>query len=446
MRLFVLWLLGSVPVALLAGRILAAFSSSEKPRRGLYLSPLAVVLVLLLAACGGAGRDAGIAAVVSSVGAGGCEGGAANGCTAPASDPEPTCAGQGYTGTFPNCVCPEPYQVYTGASTTNHVAGTCVGNPPPLTCPAGQSLTGYGAQCCPTGDTGDGSSCFAPPPAPCPSGDYGTPPNCIPIPSCSAVVGGFWGGSACECPAASPGTYPNCIAPCPAGDTGTPPNCVAPVTCDAVPGAYFGGTACECPAGDVGAYPSCFTQSSITLTVVANIDPGTVIDTTGTATLSWSVTSSVSHDTFLCVVNDEGAPTLATSTTVGPFTATQDNSAVSYSVTCTDEWNVSATSAPVSVTIVAPPAPPQDQFTCAANGDGSYSCSWYTYEPGAECYVIEYSSSGPEATGVQLNPGGGSSGAAGSVGNINAIYGPWSFTLSCNTGTTASPNPITVSP
>ncbi|MGH8338460.1 MAG: hypothetical protein ACRETL_16910, partial [Gammaproteobacteria bacterium] len=364
--------------------------------------------------------------------------------------PAPTCAGQGYTGTFPACNCPESYQTYQGADLTRNTAGTCVGSPPPAACPTGQSLTGYGAQCCPTGDTGNGTACYAPPPATCPSDTYGTYPACQPIPACSAVVGAYWGGPAagCECPAGRPGTYPTCApAPCPAGDTGTPPNCVPPPACNAVPGGYFGGTACECPAGMVGNYPQCIDQSSVTLTLSGpSLDPETVEDNgpgaspaAQSAVLTWAISSNVPGDVPLCYVDGGNVPAQSP-TSVGGYSALQDGPQI-VTVDCVDEWNVRV-SGSVTLTVVPPPAAPPDQFTDFANPDGTNTLNWYTYSV-AGCYVFESDSRGV-IVNQQLAGGGGTSGSA-----TTSVLFPgdsYTFTLECGGAPDPSVSSITVSP
>lgn len=309
-------------------------------------------------------------------------------------------------------------------------------------CPAGESLVGQGI-CCPTGDAlSSTGTCVAPAPIVCPVDTYGTPPTCTPIPQCSAVVGGYWGGPAvgCVCPAGQTGTYPACKAPaCPAGDTGTYPNCVPPPACDALPGAYWGGNACVCPAGTVGQYPQCIAQTAIAFNVSANLDPTTVTDTgpgsspSGTAAVfSWSVTSNVPGDSWTCQSSATGTSLVSSPISVSGYSALQDGPQT-VSVTCTDAWNAHATTS-VQLNVVPPPQAPPDQFTCFANGNsGTVTCTWVTYEPGAECEVVDLS--------TLLVLTGSSGGPTGNV-TTGTLFQPTLFALQCNTGTTASPNPV----
>jgi hypothetical protein len=446
------WAAVSLPLALFCGRLLAwtagrpprakppRMAQGRRWRHGWRVMGCAALCLLALAACGGGGSAA-PAAVASSVGVGGCQGGAANGCTSNAPPPFACPAGQQLTGYGPTSCCPigDGYN----ASTQQCVA--------PPTCPVGQSLTGYGSQCCPTGDTGNGTQCFAPPPPPpatCPSNTYGTPPNCQPIPVCSAVVGGYWGGPAagCECPAAAPGKYPACVAPCPAGDTGAPPNCVPPPVCT---GGYWGGIACECPAGDVGTYPNCIAQGAIKLTVSANVDPTTVVDNSAgswvtapqTSTLSMAVTSTLPGDTVLCTVNGAGTPMPPAPVTVGPFVPSQDGSGVVYNVSCSDPWTT-ASAPPVTLAVIAPSQPPPpDTFTSFANGDGTYTFNWYSY--GSQgCSVQQADNSGNLTT---LVPGGTTSGSATTAVLTNPSI-TYTFTLICGGVPDPTVQPITVTP
>jgi hypothetical protein len=403
----------------------------------LALSIVGLLIAVWLAGCAGGGssplNSSGVP-VVSTVG---------NNGQNTAAPPVSTCAGQGYPGTYPDCVCPQSWQTYTGATQT--AAGTCTGTPPP-TCPAGQSLTGYGAQCCPTGDTGNGTACAAPPPATCPSTTYGTPPNCLPIPSCSAVVGGYWGGPAagCVCPATDTGAYPQCLpVACPAADYGTPPNCTPIPACPA--GEYWGGPAVGCLADPV---PTCAAPlipingacvPPPTLTVLMQLDPQTVVDSSAGTTpatesvLSWSVTSTLAGDNSFCT--DANGNTVSSPTSVGPYPAAQDG-AVTITIACEDIHDVKQ-SASIVLTVVPPPAAPADQFACTLNTDASVTCTWVAYEPAAECYV------------QQLSNGNVLSGqSGGDTGNVTSttLFQPDQFQLYCNTGTTASPNPISVTP
>ena len=349
--------------------------------------------------------------------------------------------GQSLTGYGPTSCCP------TG-DLYNPDKQLCIAPPPPppLSCPAGQSLTGYGAQCCPTGDTGDGTTCFAPPPATCPSNTYGTPPNCIPIPSCSAVVGAYWGGPAtgCVCPAGATGTYPACVQPCPPGDTGTYPNCVPPPSCTGVPGAYWGGpaTGCVCGSGYAGAFPNCIAESSIVLTLSANVDPNVVNDTSAgntpatSAVVSWSVSSNVLGDAFLCTVN--GGSVQQSPTSVSGYSALEDGPQPIV-VSCSDTWRVVA-SKTLTLTVVAPPAAPPDQFTEYANSDGTWTFGWYSYGTQG-CEVRQFNSQGVETT---LIPAGNTSGSS-TTAVLFSTYAPYTMTLYCG-GVPDNVPSFTVSP
>src|ERR1700733_2150822 len=379
-----------------------------------------LLLCVLLAACHGGGQSATLSPLAPVVPA----------STDPPPTGRPTCAGQGYPGTYPDCQCPQPWQTYTGA--TASTSGTCTGTPP-LSCPAGQSLTGYGAQCCPTGDTGDGTTCFAPPPASCPSTTYGTPPNCLRIPSCSAVIGGYWGGPAAGCgaPAADTGTYPVCVAPIPPPPP--PPVCVN--------GVWEDGSACQCPAGTLGTYPTCIDPASITLTLSLNVDPTTVTDDSAgvtpstEATVTWSIGSSVPGDSFVCIWTGSNPTSFIYSpTSVGPFPTAQDGSVV-IGVTCSDAYG-SAVSQTVSLAVVPPPAAPADQFTSFENANASFTLTWFSYLPAAECNVYDANA------GAFLTGGGTASGSE----TTNPLYQPNVYTLYCNGVPDPTVQPIEVTP
>jgi hypothetical protein len=171
-----------------------------------------------------------------------------------------------------------------------------------------------------------------------------------------------------------------------------------------------------------------------------NVDPSTITDTSAgitpstQAVLTWSVSSNVAPDAFYCSVN--GGSTQSSPTSIGGYPAAQDG-AQTVSVSCHDEYGMSQT-ASVGLTVVAPPSAPQDQFACVANPDATVTCTWFTYEPGAQCYVERLSTQG-----VLTGNSGGSSGDV----TTGVLFAPDLFQLVCaNTGTTASPNPVPVSP
>jgi hypothetical protein len=324
------------------------------------------------------------------------------------------------------------------AATLAPVAAPVATDPPPPaapvtppaapTCPAGQSLTGVGAECCPTGDSGDGTTCIPPPPLPvCVAPDTGTYPNCVapppPAPSCTPpdvlLTSGPFAGE-CGPPPVVPPTPP---ATPPAPPVNPPP----PDTC---------------PVGTVGTYPVCIDPTTISLVLTLNVDPQTVTDsslgvTASTeAVVTWSISSSVPNDSFTCYwggSDPNPRSFIFSPTSVGPYPA-QDGT-VSISVTCVDTYGANVTQT-VSLAVVPPMAPPGDQFTSFANPDGSYTFRWFSYLPAAECSVYDGNS------GMFLVPGGTASGSS----TTNTLYVADVFTLWCNGVADPSVSPISVSP
>jgi hypothetical protein len=350
-----------------------------------------------------------LAGLLCSLWLAGCAGGGGSSPLNSSGVPVVSTAGNsgGSTASAPATPCP----VGTTGIPPNCTAPTVT---PPPSCPAGQSLVVNG-NCCPTGDTYSATTdACVPPVAPAPS-----------CPSGQTLQGG---GEYC-CPNADTFNGMVCVAPPPVV---TPPPNQPPNQPPTAP-----------PTGPISCAPLVLVNGECvpppTLTVLMQLDPTTVVDNSAGTTpatesvLSWSVTSTLAGDNSFCT--DANGNTVSSPTSVGPYPAAQDG-AVTITIACEDIYTARQ-SASIVLTVVPPPAAPADQFACTLNADGSVTCTWVAYEPAAECYVEQLS------TGNVL---AGQSG--GSTGNVssNTLFQPDQFQLYCNTGTTASPNPISVTP
>ena len=348
------------------------------------------------------------------------------------------------------CICEPP---------NTAVNFVCVA-PPPSTCIDGQSVT----HCiCPDGDVTVNLVCYAP----CPVNDTGSPPNCLPPPTCP--VGQYYGGSLAGClpipqcangaPAPAVGAIANCV--CTSPNSVAAGLCVYPtsVTCPA--GQYYGGPAVGCLPAPPGMCPSeeiwdngaCATP---VLSASLTASPSSVYDdrqsvpdlnctAPGTCTTLYaSATSSIEGDDTYC--EDSNNNLLTAPWSAGPFSAEQDGQII-FTVNCHDSAGLTAT-ASATLTISAPPVVPPDLFSCTLSSDGSVTCSWQAQTNSAACYVeVNAQNGGPYGAGVQLS-GGGYEGTA-STGYLSPSYGPYALTLNCGgslDANTSGANPITVSP
>lgn len=348
----------------------------------------------------------------------------------------PTCAGQGYQGGYPACICPQPYQTYVGA--TGAVAGTCIGNPPPTTPPAppvppppptmsltyqaqGSPASSYdviwtstGAQQC-AGAAGFPLNGVLPP-----AGQVNT--LALSVTTSYLLVCTGPGGNATASITITVATSPPPASP-------PPPGAPPPPTC-AVPDILIGAL-CEAPP---------------VLELALSLNPPTVADdragcpapdgTTCTATVNLNATSNL-PGTIVCqdptgndIFNVDGWST-------DPYGPLQDGAHV-LTFTC---WQYGIpVSQSITLTVVRPGAPPAPTFACALNGN-TLACDWQVFGTQG-CSVELFDSPGTQWV---LVPGGTASGSAVS-GFLSPAYDPWTATLYCGGVPAPGVSTITVSP
>lgn len=384
---------------------LAGIWQSRCPKCRVLPSLLILLTCLMVSACGGGGGSS--AAPVPSPVTSSPSGPTTTPCNpsincGPATPPPSTPSTCAVNAPEANCTCP--------ASAPGNNLGICT--PAPL--PACSGYAPIAACVCVAPNTANNLGVCIPPPSQCPTEEYGTPPNCMVIPQCSQVIGGYWGGPAtgCVCPAGETGTYPQCVGqPCPAGTYGTPGNCLITPTCSAFSGSYWGGNACECPADWTGFYPSCLPPA----TPCATFDP-----TASGNFPNCSCPTGEVWDTGQCITPTISCSSYPPANGVWP----------SCSCPAPQMWNNAA------LACQAPAVP--DTLSCATGTDSSGNaatfCSYTSPNPSDECSIWDMSAtSGPYI----LN----SSGQGLSTGNVQGpqlFSVPITFSLQCSltTGTT----------
>jgi hypothetical protein len=415
---------------------------------------LIFALALWLAGCGGS-SPAATNNVESTQPPGGCaaEPGS-GGCTATG---QQTCPPNN-TGTWPNCTPIPPAQLIcaVGGDPDNNGCTCPQGTtaqgtpplceppaPPPPVCAVGGDPDNNGCTC-PVGTSAVGSPPLCLVPA-CPSNTYGTEPNCLPIPSCSLIVGGYWGGPAtgCVCPASDTGTYPTCAASAP------PPSCsngdIDPPACVTPPPVV------GCPAGEVKSGPACLPALAPgvvpTVTIVSLTAGPSSLQDYGTG--SPATCTQVDCASISVVTSDPVGNQYVTCTgpaSVGPFPPAQDGTSVSVTVICLDAYGIAYGISPVSATvlipIIPPPPAPADILACIASTDSGGNpdslCTYTSAVQGDACYIWDLSAT----SGAYALTGSGQGQSQGTVQGPQ-LFGPTVFALECTLSAGAQ---VTVTP